>query len=97
MALYVKKRKYFKELRVVEVISLKNTQNDRIRTAILKTAFKNNCAIITLANKEVFPIRLFGKFGPKLTFKPITQDTSFIAKAQEITNWQYSLGDLELF
>lgn len=98
VALYVKKHRFFNEVRVVEVIGA-NPKTDYvfIRKGILQFAFKNKCWLITAANKEIFGWCFFGKFGPKLTFKPLTQQTSFNNKALDISNWEYSLGDLELF
>lgn len=96
VALYVKKHKFFKELRVAEVISC-NGNEKTIRNAIVKQARKNKCLLITIADKNIFGGRIFGKFGPKLTFKPLTEDKDFINKALDISKWNYSLGDLELF
>lgn len=96
VALYVKKHKFFKELRVAEAIST-NANNKGLISAIVKQAFKNRCFLITIADKNMFGLRIFGKFGPKLTFKPLTEDKDFINKALDIHKWNYSLGDLELF
>lgn len=98
LAMYIKKHRFFNELRVVELLSA-NPKADYalIRNSVLQYAFKNNCWILTVADKNLFGFRFFGKFGPKLTFKPMTQQTSFINKALDISNWKYSLGDLELF
>lgn len=98
VAMYIKERRFFKELRVVEVISTnQNFVEKEIRSAIISYAVQNRCWIITLANKNLFTFRLFGKFGPKFTFKALTKNGSFINKALNIQNWKYSLGDLELF
>lgn len=98
VAMYIKKRRFFKELRVVEVISVnQNSVEKEIRSAIIGYAIKNRCWMITMANKNLFQLRLYGKFGPKFTFKTLTKNDSFINKALNIYNWKYSLGDLELF
>lgn len=98
LVMYVKKHTYFKEIRVVEVIgSHDKSVRKEIRSAIVNYAFQNRCWMITIANKELFQFRLYGKFGPKLTFKSLTKNTLFINKALNIYNWKYSLGDLELF
>ncbi len=98
VAMYVKKHRFFKELRIVEVIVNEgNSLKKEIRNAIMDYAIHNSCWIITLANKDLFNFRLFGKFGPKLTFKSLTKDTLFVNKVLDINNWKYSLGDLELF
>lgn len=98
IVLYVKKHNFFNELRVVEIISANEDKDfTSIKKAIVQSAIKNKCLLITLAKKNVFSVGIFGKFGPKLTFKPVTADTHFINKALNIRNWDYSLGDLELF
>lgn len=98
VAMYIKKRRFFKELRVVEVISSNESIHKKVmQNAIIDYAIQNRCWITTLANKDLFRLRLYGKFGPKLTFKSLTKDTLFVTKALDINNWKYSLGDLELF
>lgn len=98
VAIYIKKQKFLKELRVVEAIGNQSVLAEKeIRSAIVKYAIKNNCWIITIANKELFQFKIFGKFGPRLTFKSLTENQDFINKALDIYNWKYSLGDLELF
>ena len=96
VVMYVKKHRFFNELRVVEVLSNDNS-NSAIRKIIVNHAVKNTCWLITVADKSLFNIRFYGNFGPKLTFKPLTQENLFINKALFISNWKYSLGDLELF
>ena len=98
VTMYIKKRLFFKELRVVEIISVNQDSVEKeIRNAIISYAIKNRCWLITMANKNLFYFRLYGKFGPKFTFKTLTKNDSFINKALNIYNWKYSLGDLELF
>jgi len=98
LAMYVKEHRFFKELRVAEVITNKSakTKSD-IQKAIVSHALKNNCMLITTANPSLFTFRFYGDFGPKLTFKSLTDNNAFIQKAKNIQNWHYSLGDLELF
>ena len=50
-----------------------------------------------VANKYLFAFNMYGHFGPKLTFKSLTNNAIFDGKALDINNWKYSLGDLELF
>jgi len=97
IAMYIKKHKFFNELRVVEVLGITSKNKKEVQKIISSFASENKCWIITVADKNLFKIRLYGKFGPMLTFKALTNDISFKNKAQSITNWQYSLGDLELF
>ena len=98
IALYVKKHPFFNELRVVEIISSDSNNHLRqIRKVILSYAFQNKCWLVTTANKDLFRLRIYGKFGPKLTIRTLTQDTHFINTVHTMQNWHYSLGDLELF
>ena len=97
IAMYIKEHRFFKELRIVEVIAGSNSFEKAIRNTIIDYAIQNRCWMITLANKDLFRFRFFGKFGPKLTFKSLTKDDLFVKKALDINNWKYSLGDLELF
>jgi GNAT superfamily N-acetyltransferase len=98
IAFYIKKHKFFNELRVVETISTnQNNHLKQIRKVILGFAFENKCWLITTANKSLFWFRLYGKFGPKLTIRTLTQDSLFINTVFTIKKWRYSIGDLELF
>ena len=98
IAMYIKGHRFFKELRIVEIISTnKNGHKKEIRNTIIDYAIQNRCWIATLADKDLFKLKLYGKFGPKLTFKSLTKDAFFVNKALNINTWKYSLGDLELF
>lgn len=98
LAMYVKKHKFFNELRVVEtIVSSKGNFRSEIQSTISKFALKKSCLIITTADKNLFSGKLFGNYGPQLTFKGLTKDDVFVNKALDINNWYYSLGDLELF
>ncbi len=95
---YIKKHKFFNELRVVETISSNhNNHLKQIRNVILSFAIQNKCWLITTANKSLFRFRLYGKFGPKLTIRILTKDSHFINTVFTIKKWMYSIGDLELF
>lgn len=98
VTMYVKKNRFFKELRVVEVIS---NQTPGIKTiiqkAIVAQAIQQGCFIISTADPSLFNVSIYGAFGPKLTLRALTGDHFFIHTAQKIQNWNYSLGDLELF
>jgi GNAT superfamily N-acetyltransferase len=97
-AMYVKKHRFFNELRVVETIGDFEIDNQKfIRHVIVNYALKNRCWFISMANKNLFRFRLYGKFGPKLTVIPLTKSNKFTEKVLGIENWHYTLGDLELF
>lgn len=98
LAMYVKKHKYFNELRVVETItSSQSSFKSEIQSTISRFALKKGCLIISTSDKKLFSLKLYGKFGPQLTFKGLTDDVDFVNKALDINGWHYSLGDLELF
>ena len=98
VAMYVKKHRFFNELRIVESIGVEETKDHTLlKNYIIKQAFQNKCWLITLADKNLFSLKIYGSFGPKLTFRPLTNSNVFIQKALQIRNWGYSLGDLELF
>lgn len=97
LVMYVKRRKYSNELRISELICSNTSDQHKIKSLIIKYAFKNKCWFISSADKKMFKFRLYAKIGPKLTLKPLNQGELFINKAFNIHNWVYSLGDLELF
>jgi GNAT superfamily N-acetyltransferase len=98
IAMYVKRHRFFNELRVVETISnFTSKERSAIHHAIIKYAFQNRCWFITTADKDLFSFRFYGGYGPKLTFRALTESTQFVAQALTIKSWYYSLGDLELF
>ena len=98
VAMYLKKHRFFNELRIVESIGVEESRNNTLlKNYIIKQAFQNKCWLITLANKNIFSLGIHGSFGPKLTFRPLTKSNVFIQKALQIRNWGYAIGDLELF
>ncbi len=98
IAMYVKRHKVFNELRVVETVGDFDKKNHAaIRQVISQFAIKERCLFITTADKNLFSCRLYGGYGPKLTFRPMCNSDEFIKKTLDINNWSYSTGDLELF
>lgn len=98
VVMYIKKHKYFNELRVVEFIGESNFKTKlAIRSTIIKNASINFCFLISIADKKLFTFKLYGTFGPKLTLRTVNCSESFRDKSSSINNWCYSLGDLELF
>ncbi len=98
VVMYVKKHKFLKELRIVECISDKDFKTRLVvRSMILKYAMKYFCWIITTADKNLFPLSFYGSFGPQLTIRPVACSTGFVQDISSIDNWNYELGDLELF
>jgi GNAT superfamily N-acetyltransferase len=95
---YIKKHRFFNELRVVEAISSNQKKHiGQMHSVILRFAFQKRCWLITTANKDLFRCKIYGKFGPKLTIRTLTKDSFFTNSVYTIKKWCYSLGDLELF
>ncbi|MFD1096333.1 GNAT family N-acetyltransferase [Salegentibacter chungangensis] len=96
---YVKKHTYFKELRISEVI-LSSDYNKKSLKKKVKNWTKElgvNLVSFNIPGGESLNFYSFtGKFGPILTFKGIDEnlDDSYFLNNE---NWEYSLGDLELF
>jgi GNAT superfamily N-acetyltransferase len=98
IAMYVKKHRFFNELRIVETIGVDEVRSHKlVKNIIVKQAFQSKCLLITLADENLFSLKIYGSFGPKFTFRPLTNSNIFIQKALQIRNWGYALGDLELF
>ncbi len=98
IAMYVKKHRFFNELRVVETIRVSSAKiRNQICSMISHYAFQNRCLLITSSDRELFYFKIYGSFGPKLTFRAVSNSDKFTATSLHITNWSYSLGDLELF
>jgi N-acetylglutamate synthase-like GNAT family acetyltransferase len=98
IALYIKRHSYFNELRIVELIAADAKRDYKeIQKALINFSMVKSCLLITLANKNLFKISVYGKFGPKLTFMDLTDDPAIVNASGKIENWDYQLGDLELF
>ena len=98
VAMYVKKHRYFNELRISELLfsDLKKVKN-QLKQIILTYAREHNCMFITLANNQLFTFGVYGDFGPVLTLKQVQLQNESFKRMLNLKNWQYSIGDLELF
>jgi N-acetylglutamate synthase-like GNAT family acetyltransferase len=103
LALYVKKRKWGKEIRISELIYANNIpgiKNEVLR--ILKNQLRINKAFLVSYSPVVARnlkgiLSYSGKLGPILTVKPIVlqkEANNFLSNVEE---WNYLLGDMELF
>jgi len=103
LALYVKNRKWGKELRISELIFANNIDNiKKDISEILRNQLRINGAFIVsyspvlkTAIRSIFSYS--GKLGPILTVKPIgllNEENNFMSNVDE---WSYLLGDMELF
>jgi hypothetical protein len=98
VALYVKKHRYFSELRLAEVIGANDTKaRKEIRRVVSKFAAQNGCLLMSTTDKELFRFSFYGAFGPILTCKDLTAHHIILQQAQKEQGWLYAMGDLELF
>ncbi|TVZ28229.1 L-amino acid N-acyltransferase YncA [Gillisia sp. Hel_I_86] len=97
MAAYVKKHKYFKELRVTDQIFTTKLGRSKVMKTINTLSIKHGTQIVTASNDLNSNFGFSGNFGPVLTLKNLNLNIEFHKKLLQINNWNYSLGDLELF
>lgn len=97
LAAYVKDHNYFKELRIAEHIFSPDISIKKIRKTLSRFLEESGAHIITSTEILELPLSLAGKFGPILTIKDVNLNSQQYAEFLEISNWSYSLGDLELF
>jgi len=100
LAGYVKKRKGFKELRIAECIFDDNDINQKnINNLINLWCSKFGIQVISYS-PEVLNLNLTlvnSKIGPVLTLRDLNLSTNEFNTFKKVNNWNYSLGDLELF
>ena len=98
LAAYLKKHRMFKELRVTEHIYLDREGLKQIKKAVKGLSAKFGANVISFSPKTKYSsIRLSGKFGPILTFRELNLNAEEQEYLLNLENWNYSLGDLELF
>ncbi|QED36528.1 GNAT family N-acetyltransferase [Antarcticibacterium arcticum] len=96
---YIKKRNMVKELRIAECIFTDKEDLKLIKKLIHKWSSKFGAQIITYSPKflDLGPISYKGALGPILTFRELELSQREINLLQQEKNWNYSIGDLELF
>lgn len=99
IAAYVKMRGKIREFRVAELIYEEKNQLRHANGIIQEMALEVNAHLISCQ-----PIKLNAKFynlnlklGPTLTFKHLNLNNQEQLEVSKIDNWDYSIGDLELF
>lgn len=98
MAVYIKRRKNLKELRVSECIYTQ-TSKSKINNLLSSLSKKFGAQIITYS-PELLALGgnlVKANIGPILTIKDLNFSTEENTKFKQIESWSYSLGDLELF
>lgn len=98
LATYVKKRKGLKELRISECIYNKGSKL-KLNKLINSLSNKFGAQVISYS-PEVLNLNgnlINSNIGPILTIKDLNLGSIEKSLFKEISNWSYSLGDLELF
>lgn len=100
VAAYIKKRKRVKELRIAECIfNDDHSSVKEIRKLINSWSSKFGAQIISWSPKvlNLNPLSYRGAIGPILTVRELDLNEMDFQILQEEDNWNYSIGDLELF
>lgn len=97
IAAYVKNHGKFKEYRVAEILTLDNNAFKNAFQLIKKKASEENVYLISFsAFQDEIAYGINWK-GPTLTFRNINLKEAESKFFSKIENWNYSIGDLELF
>jgi GNAT superfamily N-acetyltransferase len=98
LAAYLKPHKHFTELRITEHIHHNQNGLDKIKTAIseMNKIFRAELISYT-SGLNLSSFQFSGKFGPIMVYRNLNLDAGSEKKIGNLTNWSYTLGDLELF
>ncbi|MGQ2106383.1 GNAT family N-acetyltransferase [Ornithobacterium rhinotracheale] len=96
VACYVKKHSKFNELRISEIIYSDKNAFSQIKKFIKSLAQKNKCRVITTAQERLSLLSKKLNIGPIMVCNNLTHklDNEYVL---DLKNWNYELGDLELF
>lgn len=95
---YVKKHRNLKEFRVSELIFSPEVDLNDIKKELNYIARAYGVQFISYKSPEkISRIAISGNFGPVLTFRNINLDENEKDEFSELSNWIYTLGDMELF
>ena len=98
VAAYVKKHKYFSELRVAEHIFINNEGLQKICFSVTELSKHTKTDIISFSgNLNLKPWEMKIKIGPVLLGRNLLLPKDQWGRIINIDKWDYSLGDLELF
>ena len=100
MAGHVKKRRGFKELRIAECVFDDNEINKKKINSLIKLWCSKFGIQVISYSPEVLNLNLTlvnSKIGPILTLRELNLTRGEFETFKKVTNWNYSLGDLELF
>ncbi len=96
---YVKKHKYFSEFRIVEHIFNEKEGLQKLKSKMIIWCKKFGVQVISLSGNIYTTglMKLSGNFGPVLTLREVNLNSDIHNKLLNLNNWNYCLGDLELF
>lgn len=99
LAVYVKKRKNIKELRLAECIIRNEASISAVKRTINELASRFGVQVISFSPNisNLYSLALKGNYGPILTFRKLNVTPQEVTDFLNVNNWSYSLGDLELF
>ena len=99
LAGYLKNRGKLTEFRVSECIYISETGKKKAKEIIKNWSniVKANFISYNLPFNHLFWFSLKGNYGPHLTFKEIQLKPALEPFFLNLINWEYSLGDMELF
>lgn len=97
LATYIKKHKYFNELRIVEQIFIDEKGSKKLNDEIKNLTKNLNVHVITSSKKFTNILGLSGNLGPILTLRNLNLDVNINEELLDLKNWNYTIGDLELF
>lgn len=96
---YVKQRKYFKELRIVEVIAEDEKSMKEVSKIVKNWIKKFGATFVSISdNAGLFKnVKILGNFGPVLTVRKLNVPEKEYRELLQLQTFNYTLGDLELF
>ncbi|SDS79480.1 Acetyltransferase (GNAT) domain-containing protein [Gillisia sp. Hel1_33_143] len=97
LATYIKKHKKFNELRIVEQIYIDKKGLKKLNDEIKLLTKNLNVHVITNSKKLPNILQLSGNLGPILTLRNLNFDKAMNDELLDLNNWNYTIGDLELF
>lgn len=98
VAAYVKDRGKIKELRVSECIFKSKSGKKEVNNFVKELSKKYSTNIISYSSDQnISKLQVSGKFGPVLTLRNINCKDSDYMEFLNVKQWNYSIGDLELF
>ncbi len=98
LAAYLKPHKHFTELRITEHIYYNQVGLDKIKTAISEMNKIFGAELIAYTSGlNLSSFQFSVKLGPVMVYRNLNLDAESENKINNLINWSYTLGDLELF